>query len=29
MARVNYKISLTDDKDILDWRLTADLVIYY
>ncbi len=29
MAGVAYEIHLTDDKDILDWRLTVDLVIYY
>ena len=29
IAGIAYEIPLTDDEDILDWRLTADLVIYY
>ena len=29
MAGVAYEIPLTEDEDILDGRLTADLVIYY
>lgn len=29
MAGVAYEIPLTDDEDILDWRITADLVIPY
>jgi hypothetical protein len=29
MAGIAYELPLTDDEDILDWRLTADLVIYY
>ncbi len=29
MAGIAYEVPLTDDEDILDWRLTADLVIYY
>ncbi len=29
MAGVAYKIPLTDDEDILDGRLTADLEIFY
>jgi len=29
LAGVAYEIPLTDDEDILDWRLTADLVIRY
>ena len=29
MAGIAYEILLTDDEDILDWRLTADRVIYY
>jgi len=29
MAGIAYEFPLTDDEDILDWRLTADLVIYY
>lgn len=29
LAGIAYEIPLTDDQDILDWRLTADLVIYY
>jgi hypothetical protein len=29
IAGFAYEIPLTDDEDILDWRLTADLVIYY
>jgi hypothetical protein len=29
LAGIAYEIPLTDDEDILDWRLTADLVIYF
>jgi len=29
MVGIAYEIPLTDDEDILDWRLTTDLVIYY
>lgn len=29
LAGVAYEVPLTDDEDILRWRLTADLVIYY
>lgn len=29
MAGIAYEFPLTDDEDLLDWRLTADLVIYY
>jgi hypothetical protein len=29
IAGIAYEFPLTDDEDILDWRLTADLVIYF
>jgi len=29
MAGLVYEVPLTNDKDIIDWRVTADLVIYY
>ncbi len=29
MAGIAYEIPLPDDEDILDWRFTADRVIYY
>ena len=29
IAGISYETPLTDDSDLLNWRLTADLVIYY
>lgn len=29
IAGLVYEVPITDDKDIIDWRVTADLVIYY
>jgi hypothetical protein len=29
LAGVAYEVPLTEDKDIMDWRVTGDLVIYY